>query len=153
MEKICGDGTVVVVNEAAKTGVERFVFVSAAGAGQTGHKILRGYWQGKQKAEEAVLRRFPDGGVILRASGVYGNRQVGPVMVPLGVVMRPMELALQLPPFPTLRRSLGPLEAIFTPPVAVDAVGKTAAAAATGALVPPGVLEVEDIKRYAALVG
>lgn len=36
--------------------------------------------------------RFPDGGLILRASGIYGDRDVGAVTVPLGAVMRPMEM-------------------------------------------------------------
>lgn len=38
------------------------------------------------------LHRFPEGGVVLRASGIYGDRDVGPVTVPLGALMRPMEM-------------------------------------------------------------
>lgn len=36
--------------------------------------------------------RFPEGGLVLRASGIYGNRDVGSVTVPLGAWMRPMEM-------------------------------------------------------------
>lgn len=36
--------------------------------------------------------RFPEGGVILRAPGIYGNREVGPVTLPLGIIMKPMEM-------------------------------------------------------------
>lgn len=39
-----------------QAGVERFVFVSAAGA-QHEHMLMRGYWKGKQKAEAAILER------------------------------------------------------------------------------------------------
>lgn len=40
----------------------------------------------------ARLFSFPEGGTILRASGIYGNRNVGPVTLPLGVLMQPMEM-------------------------------------------------------------
>lgn len=40
-----------------QAGVENFVFVSAAGSQQI-HILLKGYWKGKQKAEEAVMQGF-----------------------------------------------------------------------------------------------
>lgn len=39
-----------------------------------------------------LLRRFPNGGVILRASGIYGSRDVGSMTLPLGALMQPMEM-------------------------------------------------------------
>ena len=36
--------------------------------------------------------RFPDDGVILRPGGIYGDRRVGSVTLPLGFVMGPMEM-------------------------------------------------------------
>lgn len=52
-----------------------------------------------------------------------------------------------LAPFSALR-SVTPLEAVLTPPVAVDNVSRVAAAGAMG-LVPNGVLLVDDINRLA----
>eukprot|EP00903_Cladosiphon_okamuranus_P010693 g10106.t1 len=146
MEKICGDATVTATEAAKKARIENFAFISAAGA-QHEHALLRGYWKGKQKAEKAILERFPEGGLILRASGIYGDRNVGSVTVPLGLAMRPMEMLFNLAPFSALR-SVSPLEAVLTPPVAVQNVSKVAAAGALG-LVPNGVLLVDDINRVA----
>ncbi|CAM9731971.1 unnamed protein product [Ectocarpus sp. 8 AP-2014] len=146
MEKICGDATVAATEAAEKADVERFVFISAAGA-QHDHPVMKGYWKGKQKAEKAILERFPEGGVVLRAPGIYGDRDVGPVTLPLGALMRPMEMLFNLAPFAAMR-SASPLEAMLTPPVAVENVSRVAAAGALG-LVPGGVLLVDDINRLA----
>lgn len=54
---------------------------------------------------------------------------------------------LNLSPFAGLR-SLSPLEPVLTPPVAVESVGTVAAGGAL-ALVPAGVLLVDDINRLA----
>lgn len=35
---------------------------------------------------------FPNDGIILRPGGIYGNRDVGPMTLPLGIVMRPLEM-------------------------------------------------------------
>lgn len=40
----------------AQAGVERFVFISAAGS-QHVHPFLAGYWRGKKKAEAAIEER------------------------------------------------------------------------------------------------
>jgi hypothetical protein len=89
--------------------------------------------------------------VVLRPSFVYGSRQVGSVALPLGLVGRPLEVLFRLPPFPSLRDKLPFAQAILAPPVAVEAVGAVAAAAALGS-VPPGVLSVDDIARLARTV-
>ncbi|CAM9162794.1 unnamed protein product [Ascophyllum nodosum] len=146
MEKICGDATVTATEAAEKAGVERFAFISAAGC-QHDHVLLKGYWKGKQKAEAAILERFPDDGVILRPGGIYGDRRVGSVTLPLGFVMGPMEMVLSLPPFSSVR-SMSPFEAVLTPPVAVENVGTVAAGGVLG-LTPSGVLSVDDINRLA----
>ncbi|CAM9466405.1 unnamed protein product [Pylaiella littoralis] len=147
MEKICGDATVAATEAAEKAGVENFVFISAAGA-QHEHALLAGYWKGKQKAEKAILERFPEGGVILRAPGIYGDRDVGSVTVPLGAWMRPMEMLFSLAPFSALR-SASALEAVLTPPVAVENVARVAAAGALGLSPKAGVLLVDDINQIA----
>jgi uncharacterized protein YbjT (DUF2867 family) len=147
MERICGEATVIAAEAAAQHRVPHFVFISAAGAGSSSHLLLKGYYKGKQKAEDAVLRLFPKTGVCLRASAVHGDRSVKGMTVPLSVVMKPLASLLALPPFTALRRA-GPLEAAFTAPVSVDNVGKTAALAALGRT-PAGILMVEDINRIA----
>ncbi|CAM9780435.1 unnamed protein product [Sphacelaria rigidula] len=146
MEKLCGDATVIATEAAEKAGVDNFVFISAAGS-QHLHLLLQGYWKGKQKAEAAIMRRFPQGGVILRAPGIYGDREVGSVTLPLGLLMKPAEMVLSLPPFAALRNA-GPLEPVLSPPVSVQNVGKVAAGGALG-IVPSGILLVDDINRLA----
>lgn len=54
---------------------------------------------------------------------------------------------LRLQPFSSVR-SVSPLEAILTPPVSAEIVGKVAAGAVLG-LLPSGVLGVDDINRLA----
>lgn len=146
MRKVCGEATVTAAEAAAHAGVEGFAFISAAGTGQS-HLLLRGYFEGKLLAEEAILRDFfPNTGVVLRPGGIYGDRDVGGVSVPLGLVMKPMEAVLSKLPSSALQ-SLGPLQAALTPPVSVAKVGLTAAKAAC-LMTKPGILTVDDINQY-----
>ena len=46
--------------------------------------LLKGYYKGKAKAEDAITKLFPTGGVCLRASAVHGDRNVKGMTVPLG---------------------------------------------------------------------
>ncbi len=159
MERINGDANVLAAEVAAKEGVAHFVYVSTV-ENNLPEAVLKGYFHGKQRAEEAVLKHFPSGkGVVLRPSFVYGTRQVGSVSLPLGLVGRPMELLFRLPPFPTLRQSLPFIQALLAPPVAVEAVASVAAAGAmgdervkAGEGAREGVLSVDDIVRLARAV-
>ena len=48
--------------------------------------VLPGYFQGKQRAEEALALRYPQAGVALRPGFIYGTRSVGGVGIPLGAI-------------------------------------------------------------------
>lgn len=48
--------------------------------------VLRGYFQGKRYAERVLFESFPEGGVALRPSFVFGTRNVGGVGIPLQAV-------------------------------------------------------------------
>jgi len=84
--------------------------------------------------------------VILRPSFIYGDRAVGNLTIPLGLVGKPLETVLRIPPFPTLKSTLPFVQAILVPPVKVEAVGAVAAAAALGET-PSGILNVDEINR------
>jgi len=159
MEKMNGDANVLAVQTAAKAGVPHFVYVSTV-ENNLPEFVLKGYFKGKQRAEEAVLQSFPGGkGVVLRPSFVYGTRQVGSFSLPLAVIGRPMELLFRLPPFPSLRQRLPGTQALLAPPVAVQAVAAVAAAGAlgdgrvkAGEGAREGVVSVDDIVRLARMV-
>ncbi|MCO5615053.1 hypothetical protein L7F22_069341 [Adiantum nelumboides] len=124
-------------------GVKRFVYISAFDFGFPSF-ILRGYYEGKKAAEDAIQIKFPYGGVILRPGFIYGDRQVGNMKIPLGVLGSPLETALKYAKSATQIPVIGPL---FVPPVKVASVAKAAVRAATDNAVPPGVLDVWGINR------
>lgn len=156
MEKINGDANVLAAEVAAKMKVPHFVYVSTV-ENNLPDFLLKGYFHGKRRAEEAVLSSFPGGrGLVLRPSFVYGTRAVGPISLPLAVVGRPLELLFRFPPFPSLRQTLPGTQALLAPPVAVQAVASVAAAGAMGDTrvkagegAREGVLSVDDIVRVA----
>jgi uncharacterized protein YbjT (DUF2867 family) len=115
--------------------------------------ILRGYFEGKQRAEEAVEHSFPSRAIILRPPFVYGTRDVGSLSLPLGLVGRPLEMLLQMPGFNNLVHLPG-MRAALTPPVSVEDVGLVAAAAAAGRGAPagvgPGIKDGQAIREGAA---
>ncbi|RLN88441.1 hypothetical protein BBJ28_00007613 [Nothophytophthora sp. Chile5] len=77
MEKMCGDATILAARAAQKAGVERFVFVSNSRVGSYFPSWLpmHGYYNGKERAEAAVMARFPHTGVSLRPGFIYGWRR------------------------------------------------------------------------------
>eukprot|EP00607_Mallomonas_marina_P010045 CAMPEP_0182419654 /NCGR_PEP_ID=MMETSP1167-20130531/4060_1 /TAXON_ID=2988 /ORGANISM="Mallomonas Sp, Strain CCMP3275" /LENGTH=218 /DNA_ID=CAMNT_0024594687 /DNA_START=134 /DNA_END=790 /DNA_ORIENTATION=- len=154
MERVNGDYNIKVVSEAIKAGVSRFVYVSTV-ENNLPSFVLRGYFNGKRRAEEAVLDGFPDTGTILRPGFMYGDRQVGPVTLPLGIVGRPLQSLLSLPGASTLQ-SLPGMKALLASPLPVQEVGLVAAAAAAGrkdlSLSLSGVLRVEDIQLLAKML-
>ena len=60
-----------------------------------------GYFSGKKRAEEAVMRCFPQTGTVLRPGFIYGDRVVPElgITVPLGLVGEPVQKILALNPF------------------------------------------------------
>lgn len=75
MEKINGDANVVAIEECAKAGVPRFVYVSTV-ENNLPDFVLRGYFHGKRRAEQAVHDKFSDNGVVLRPGFIHGTRTV-----------------------------------------------------------------------------
>jgi nucleoside-diphosphate-sugar epimerase len=153
MYRVCGAANIALMEAAAAAGVPRFAFISVhdyAGLPAGWHAqdfLLKGYFQGKRDAERKLAELFPAGGVALRPGFVYGKRLTpGGAAIPLGLLGAPLAAALAL--LPTRRLARAPIVgAAFVPPVAVEALGRAAAAAALDADVPPGPLSVWDIKR------
>lgn len=83
--------------------------------------------------------------VILRPGFIYGNRRVGSMEVPLGVIGSPLEMLLQHAKPLTQIPLVGPL---LTPPVNVTAVAKVAVRAAIDPVFPPGIVDVHGLQRY-----
>ena len=120
MQRVCGDATIGAVNVAREGGkVSTFGFVSSAQV-YDGSAALRlplnapmyGYFQGKRRVEDELLKSFPDGHVILRPGFVYGPRNVGGKILPLQYVGGPIDF---------VGRNLGPISSLLQ---AVPFVGK-----------------------------
>merc|ERR1711966_566924 len=77
MERISGDANVAAIEASSDAGVPNLAFISAAPAdkaAQVPSFILKGYLDGKRKAEAAVDQLYPNKGVNLRPGMVYGTR-------------------------------------------------------------------------------
>ena len=156
MERVCGDTTVRLARAARAAGhVRRMAFVSAAdlsGVPPLG-TLLRGYWAGKWKGEQAVAECFPDGGVSLRPGMVYGERVLpGGRTVNLGLIGAPLERGINLANGKVdLGRVplLGP--ALASAPIDVEVLARACVTSATDARVAAGVKEVPEIHAIAAL--
>ncbi len=75
----------------------RFGFVSSAQVynGSAGLRLpssapMHGYFQGKRRAEEELLRSYPEGHVILRPGFIYGPRAVGGLVLLLQLLGGPI---------------------------------------------------------------
>lgn len=144
MYKINGTANITAIRAAAEKGVKRFVYVSAADSGVINY-LLQGYYDGKRAAETELLVRYPYGHVILRPGFIYGNRRVGNLELPLGVIGSPLEMVLQSAKPLSQVPLVGPL---LTPPVNVTAVAKVAVRAAIDPVFPPGIVDVHGLLRY-----
>ncbi|KAH7351915.1 hypothetical protein KP509_19G020200 [Ceratopteris richardii] len=143
MRKVNGDANIAAINAAYDSGVKRFLYISAFDFGLPSF-VLRGYYEGKKAAEEALRIKFPYGGIILRPGFIHGDRQVGSIKVPLSLLGTPLETVLKHAKSVTQIPFIGPF---FVPPVKVTTVAKAAVRAATDNAVPPGVLSVWGINR------
>lgn len=133
------------------------------------------YFEGKRRAEQALLEAFPEPGtgVVLRPSFIYGHRKVAlrnplspsseaALDVPLNLLGRPLELLLSNPLADKLRNVLPGMQAPLAPPISVSDVAAAAVLVAEGAeqtralcATPPSsrtrnVLAVGDIKQLVA---
>ncbi|OQR80575.1 hypothetical protein THRCLA_11986, partial [Thraustotheca clavata] len=107
MQKMCGDANIEAARAAKDGGVERFVFISESRVGSNipTWAPLYGYFNGKERAETAVLTHFEENGVCLRPGMVYGTRRVGNYLLPLQIIGAPMNF---------FARSLGPVSSAIT---------------------------------------
>ncbi|GAQ83450.1 NAD(P)-binding Rossmann-fold superfamily protein [Klebsormidium nitens] len=147
MKRVCGDANVTAVNTAAEEGVKRFVFISAADMGLPTF-VLRGYFEGKREAERAIREKLPYGGIIFRPSFIHGNRRVGSLTLPLGLVGSPLEAIFKSSAGKWVHGLplVGPL---IVPPINVETLAKAAVLAAKNNVVPPGIMDVWQISRLA----
>jgi len=152
----CGKATIAAAEAAASAGVERFVFVSVTEANPGFLRSpLRGYFEGKRDAEQAITELFPDGrGVIVRPGFVYGSRKVylppsgQPATIPLGLVGRPLAAVLgALSPVVGPLRTVPVLGMATAMPVSVEAVAKACLDGAQGVAHAP-IMDVDVIARY-----
>ncbi len=94
------------------------------------------YFNGKRRAEEALLDAYPGSGVILRPGFIYGTRHVHlpvadtSIPLPLWIVGKPLEKLFNLYPVKLAREKLPGVKALLVPPIAVEALAKTAVAVA-----------------------
>lgn len=131
MEKVNGDANILVCSKALELKVPRIVYVSTV-ENNLPQFILKGYFNGKKRAEQAIQDAYPDNSFILKPGFIYGSRHVsGTTTIPLGLIGKPAEAILSLPPFDRLK-TLPFMRAIFETPISVESVGKVAAGAALG---------------------
>jgi len=135
MLKINGEANIAAINAASESGVTRFVYISAVDYGLPSF-VLRGYVEGKKAAEEALLRKFPYGGIILRPGFIYGSRQVGSVKI-LEFLLNNAKSVSRLPLVGNF----------LLDTVKVTSVARAAVRSAIDNAVPPGILDVSGIKR------
>jgi nucleoside-diphosphate-sugar epimerase len=111
MERICGDATIEAVDSAVQHSVSKFGFVSSAQVGRTTNSRfstkmpLYGYFRGKEKAEDAIRRAFPDSHLILRPGFIYGPRMAGSI--------GPLPLQLIGEPINFVSTRLGPISSLI----------------------------------------
>lgn len=163
MEQGNGAVNVQAIQQAAAAGVPKMVYVSVSEAvgGAVGDFELRGkygfslkgYFKGKQQAEEALQRCFPDAAVVLAPTFIYGGAEFGltPPRVAQGYGSL-VEKALSLPPIKSLAEGLlpGVLGLALLPPVSVDSLATAAAAAALGKVASGRLDGTESINAAAA---
>ncbi|CAN5954592.1 unnamed protein product [Sphagnum jensenii] len=135
MLKINGEANIAAINAASESGVTRFVYISAVDYGLPSF-VLAGYVKGKKAAEEALLRKFPYGGIILRPGFIYGSRQVGSVKI-LEFLLNNAKSVSRLPLVGNF----------LLDTVKVTSVARAAVRSAIDNAVPPGILDVRGIKR------
>ncbi len=99
MQRVCGDATIAAIRSAVEGGgVSTFGFVSSARVydGSVALRLpprapMHGYFAGKRRAEEDLMRSYPTGHVILRPGFIYGPRMVRGRMVPLQLIGGPID--------------------------------------------------------------
>merc|ERR1711871_615785 len=136
MERVCGDVTVAASRIAASTGVPNFAFVSASEYGGLPETLAPGYFAGKRKAEAAIAKTFPDSGLVVRPGAIGGNRYVSSLdrNVPVGCLLKPLELVTKFSPVTKLRQDVLPgfVGKLLTPPMDVEVLARLVVDGALG---------------------
>jgi len=133
MLEVNGTANCNVIELSKAVGIPNFVYVSTV-ENNLPDFILKGYFEGKRKAEQQLLMSYPETGVVLRPGFIYGTRQLTSSFgLPLGLIGYPMKTVLSLPGFNSLQNLPG-MKAVLSPPVCVEHVSAVAAAGALGGL-------------------
>eukprot|EP00854_Cymbomonas_tetramitiformis_P018428 gene18428-21987_t len=126
-ELVAGNGTAneVAVAQAKAAGVSQFVYISVSSGTMDAVDgiALKGYFEGKRRAEAAVATAFPNNAAIIKPGFIYGSDSFGltPPRVPHGYGDL-VENTLSLPPFRAVAKIGGPIGLALSPPVAVESV-------------------------------
>ena len=76
MEKINGDANILLASEALKvTDIKRFVYLSTV-ENNLPDFVLKGYFNGKKRAEDAIMDAFQNNAWVIRPGFMYGTRDV-----------------------------------------------------------------------------
>ena len=121
------------VVSASNASCKSFVYVSTV-KNNLPSFFLRGYFEGKKKAEDYCLKNF-EIPLVIKPSFIYGTRVVTAgginINIPLWALGVPLKFILQIPPFDRLKNLPG-CAALFVVPVSVEDVALLAAAHARG---------------------
>lgn len=150
MERMNGDCNISAAEVAKRSdSVKRFVFISVHQYNFPSF-VLRGYFNGKRRAEKAAMDCFPEAAAILQPGMIYGTRHVpdSSTSIPLNYIGVPLETVLEtaapLAGFPVL----GPL---LAPPISVDVLAEAVVGAASPNSKVHGIIPVSDIKTLAQI--
>ncbi|KNH09596.1 hypothetical protein XU18_0281 [Perkinsela sp. CCAP 1560/4] len=100
--------------------IRKLVYISAAKMVYKNiNRLIRGYYSGKLSVEDAMLLNLGERGTIIEPGFMYGQRQVGNVELPLGLVGAPLACLTK-----PLYKLLG--WRLFTPPIEARMVAKCA---------------------------
>ncbi|GAY57488.1 hypothetical protein CUMW_179820 [Citrus unshiu] len=152
MLRINGEANVVAVNAAKEYGVPKFILISVHDYNLPSFLLSSAYFTGKRKAESEVLSKYPNSGVVLRPTFIYGKRKVGDFEIPLDLIGEPAESILRaIENFTKPLSSIPASDLLLAPPVSVDDL----ALAVLNAVVDDdffGIFTIEQIKEAAAKV-
>jgi len=164
MEMVNGDANIAGMNGVKAAGIPRFVYVSTV-ENNLPDFVLKGYFHGKRRAEEALFNIFPTTGIVLRPGMISGTRDVplpktvigisnplGKLSLPLWVIGKPLDVICSTSLVKYAREHIPGMLALLAPPVTREALGKAAVSAALGEIVPSNpavpILTIDDIKKY-----
>lgn len=155
MEKVNGDANISAIEAAKTAGVLRYVYISTV-ENNLPEFVLKGYFNGKKRTEEAIIEHYGGNGSILRPGFIFGTRQVpigsATLNLPLWILGRPLQSILSISPMMALRDTVPFMKAILAPPLPVDWVAEVAVRAALGTCTAPknsdshcNILSIPDI--------